>query len=195
MPPLENAANLRRRYNDIDAIISCGDMPTAYLDFISTIISKPLLYVRGNHDEMYDETPPGGINLHNEIYDYDGLTYVGLEGSIKYNDGKIQYTQSEMHIMVIKLAIRLKYHRMRTGRPPDVFVAHSPARNIHDGEDFPHQGFDAFLRLMQWAKPRYMFHGHVHTWDRRKTTRTQFGDTDIININPYMVIDVEPAAS
>jgi uncharacterized protein len=195
MPPLENAANLRRRYNDIDAIISCGDMPTAYLDFISTITSKPLLFVRGNHDEMYDETPPGGINLHNEIYDYEGLTFVGLEGSIKYNEGKIQYTQSEMHIMVLKLAIRLKYHHMRTGRPPDVFVAHSPARNIHDGEDFPHQGFDAFLRLMQWAKPRYMFHGHVHTWDRRKTTRTQYGDTDIININPYMVIDVEPAAS
>ena len=33
MPQLENAANLRRQYSDIDLIISCGDLPPAYLDF------------------------------------------------------------------------------------------------------------------------------------------------------------------
>jgi uncharacterized protein len=192
MQPLENAANLRRRYSEIDAVVSCGDMPSAYLDFISTILGKPLLYVRGNHDEMYDQTPPGGTDLHNLIYETDGLTFAGLEGSIKYNNGIIQYTQSEMHVMVLKMAVRLKYHQMRTGRRLDVFVAHSPAKGIHDAEDLPHNGFDAFLRLMQWAKPRYMFHGHVHTWDRRKTVRTDFQQTCILNINPYMVIDIEP---
>ncbi|MCU0514404.1 MAG: metallophosphoesterase family protein [Anaerolineae bacterium] len=192
MQPLENVANLRRRYSDIDLVVSCGDMPAAYLDFIATILGKPLLYVRGNHDEMYDQTPPGGTNLHELVYEYGGLSFAGLEGSIKYNNGSIQYTQSEMHVMVLKLAVRLKYYQMRTGRRLDVFVAHSPARDIHDGEDFPHRGFDAFLRLMQWAKPRYMFHGHVHTWDRRKTVHTDYEATSIININPYTVLDIDP---
>lgn len=192
MQPLENAANLRRRYHDVEAVVSCGDMPAAYLDFISTILGKPLLYVRGNHDEMYADTPPGGTDLHNEIVEFGDLVFVGLEGSINYNRGSIQYTQSEMHLMVIKLAIRLKYFQMVKGRGIDLFVTHSPARGIHEGEDFPHQGFEGFLRLMQWFKPRYMIHGHVHTWDRRKTVQTLYHETQILNINPYIVLDVPP---
>lgn len=191
MQPLENAANLRRRYHDVDALVSCGDMPSAYLDFISTILGKPLLYVRGNHDEMYDDTPPGGTDLHNQIIEFGNLTMVGIEGSIKYNRGVIQFTQMEMHTLVIKLAVRLKYWQMVNGRGIDLLVTHSPARGIHEGDDFPHQGFEAFLRLMQWFKPRYMIHGHVHTWDRRKTVHTEYFGTQVLNINPYMVLDIE----
>lgn len=193
MPQLENAANLRRRYSDIDLIVSCGDMPPAYLDFISTILGRPLLYVRGNHDERYDQAPPGGIDLHQKFFEYKGITFVGLEGCIRYNKGKIQYTQGEMQRKVIGMAPRLTFEQMRRQRPIDFFVAHSPPRGIHDIEDdYPHRGFNAFLRFMRWYRPRYMLHGHVHTWDRRKDVRTQYADTLVMNINPYTVIEVEP---
>lgn len=192
MPQLENAANLRRRYADIDLVISCGDMPAAYLDFIVTIMAKPLMFVRGNHDEMYEQTPPGGINLHESIVNYGGLTFAGLEGSLKYSRGKIQYTQFEMHQMVLKMAPAIKWHEFRTKQRIDVFVAHSPPRGIHDIEDdLPHRGFDAFVNLLHWYRPRYFLHGHVHTWDRRRPTETVFEDTTIMNINPYTIIDVE----
>lgn len=192
MPQLENAANLRRRYNDIDLIISCGDMPPTYLDFICTILGKPLMYVRGNHDEIYDKEPPGGINLHDNFVEYRGLTFVGLEGSIKYNRGKIQYTQGQMHGKVLKMAPHLRFRRWRKGHGVDVFVAHSPPRGIHDIEDdYPHRGFDAFLNFMDWYRPRYMLHGHVHTWDRRKDTQTVYNKTEIININPYTILDID----
>ena len=59
MPQMENTVNLRRQYSDVDAVISCGDLPIAYLDFLATILSVPLFYVRGNHDESYDDKPPG----------------------------------------------------------------------------------------------------------------------------------------
>jgi Icc-related predicted phosphoesterase len=192
MPQLENAANLRRQYHDIDMIISCGDMPVSYLEFITTIISVPLFYVRGNHDERYLENPPGGIDLHRKVVTYRGLTLSGLEGSIRYNRGKIQYTQSEMGYMVTRMGPKLAFNRLRHGRPLDIFVTHSPARNIHDGEDYPHRGFDGFLRFMTWYRPRYMLHGHVHTWDRRKTIKTQYKDTTIININPFTVLEIDP---
>jgi predicted phosphodiesterase len=195
MPQLENAANLRRRYSDIDLIVSCGDLPVAYIDFIATILGKPLLYVRGNHDEQYTETPPGGINLHNRFFEYKGVSFVGLEGSIKYNRGKIQYTQLEMHRMVVGLAPHLRYRRWRYGHGVDVFVTHSPPAGIHDGEDYPHKGFQSFLNFMRWYRPRYLWHGHVHTWDRRNVVKTQYHDTLVMNINPYMVIDVEPMSS
>lgn len=189
---LESAANLRRRYSDVDAVVSCGDMPVAYLDFIITILGIPLFYVRGNHDENYEETPPGGTNLHRRVVNFKGLTFMGLEGSIRYNNGKVQYTQGEMLGMVIRLAPAVQMHRLRHGTGIDLFVAHSPARGIHDAEDRPHHGFEAFLRLMDWYRPRYMVHGHVHTWDRRNTVRTQYKDTQVLNINPYTVLTIEP---
>lgn len=193
MPQLENAANLRRRYSDIDLIVSCGDMPSAYLDFISTILGRPLLYVRGNHDERYDQLPPGGIDLHERVFEYKGVTFAGLEGCIRYNKGKIQYTQGEMYRKVVRLAPRMKIEQLRRGYPVDFFVAHSPPRGIHDIEDdYPHRGFNAFLGFMSWYRPRYMLHGHVHTWDRRKDVETQYKDTLVMNINPYTVIEVEP---
>ena len=59
-----------------------------------------MFYVRGNHDEIYKDDPPGGIDLHGKVVEYKGLTLAGLEGSIRYNAGEIQYTQMQMHGMV-----------------------------------------------------------------------------------------------
>ncbi|MEM6528913.1 MAG: metallophosphoesterase [Chloroflexota bacterium] len=191
MPQMESAVNLRRRYNDIELIVSCGDMPAVYLEFITSILNVPLFYVRGNHDERYEEKPPGGDDLHGRLLEYRGLTFYGLEGSMRYNRSPIQYTEGEMSRMVIKAYPNLTYNRMSRGKL-DFFVAHSPPRGIHDAEDIPHRGFKSMLRFMDWYRPRYMLHGHVHTWDRRKQTVTQYNETCIMNINPVTVIDVEP---
>lgn len=192
MPQLHSAVNLRRQYSDIDMIISCGDMPPGYLDFITSIISVPMFYVRGNHDEVYDSEPPGGVNLHRQVVEYGGLVMAGLEGSIKYNRGAIQYTQSQMHRMVLGLAPPIMWNRWARKRGIDLFVTHSPALNIHDGKDVAHRGFSSFLNFMKWYRPRYMLHGHVHIWDRRKTVRTQYESTCVLNINPFTVLDLEP---
>ena len=192
MPQLHSAVNLRRQYGDIDMVISCGDMPPNYLDFITSILSVPMFYVRGNHDEAYDSEPPGGVNLHRQVVKYRGLVMAGLEGSIKYNRGDIQYTQSQMHRMVLGLAPSVFWNRWARKRGIDLFVTHSPALNIHDGNDVAHRGFSAFLNFMKWYRPRYMLHGHVHIWDRRKTVRTQHLSTCVMNINPFTVLELEP---
>jgi Icc-related predicted phosphoesterase len=195
-PQLENSANLRRRYSDVDLIISCGDMPTAYLDFIVTVLGRPLFYVRGNHDERYDENPPGGIDLHENFVTFNGLTLIGLEGCLRYNNGSIQYTQGQMHRKVVALAPRLRWRRWLTGHGVDVLVTHAPPRGIHDIEDdYPHRGFDALIQFMNWYRPRYLVHGHVHTWDRRKATDTQYKETRILNIMPYTVLEIETTGS
>jgi len=192
MPQLESAANLRRRYNDIDVVVSCGDLPSVYLEFIVSILNVPLFYVRGNHDEHYSEKPPGGENLHKRILTYKDITFTGLEGSIQYNRGKIQYSEMEMFWMVANMGPKLTFHRLRKGRPVDVFITHSPVWGIHDLPDRPHNGFRAMKRYLQWYRPRYMLHGHVHTYDRRQTTRTKYLDTCIMNINPITVLEIEP---
>lgn len=189
---MESAANLRRQYSDIELVVSCGDMPSAYLEFITSVLNVPLFYVRGNHDEGYQDNPPGGEDLHRQIIEFKGLTFCGLEGSIRYNKGSIQYTDSEMTQMVMMMGLRLRVRRQRYGHGVDVLVTHAPAFGIHDREDKPHNGFKAYLKFMDWYRPRYMLHGHVHTWDRRDTTRTQYQDTCVMNINPVTVLDIEP---
>ena len=194
-PQLHSAVNLRRQYSDIDLIVSCGDMPPGYLDFISTIISVPMFYVRGNHDEIYQDDPPGGIDLHGKVVKYKGLTLAGLEGSIRYNAGKIQYTQMQMHWKVLQLGSKVLWNRVMRRQGIDLFVTHSPARDIHDGRDVAHRGFDSFINFLKWHRPRYMLHGHVHTWDRRKVVRTQFKSTCVLNINPFTVLELDPQSA
>lgn len=192
MPQMESAVNLRRQYSDIELLLSCGDMPSVYLEFITSVLNVPLFYVRGNHDEGYKEAPPGGEDLHGRLVEYGGISFYGLEGSIRYNNSPIQYTESEMSRLVWGAGLRLRYRRLRNGYGADVFVTHSPARGIHDAEDVPHRGFASFLKFMDWYRPRYMVHGHVHTYDRRTTTQTVYGSTQIYNINPSMVLSITP---
>lgn len=191
MPQMESAANLRRYYDDIDCIVSCGDLPSVYLEFMTSILNVPLFYVRGNHDESYDDQPPGGDNLHQRLIVFQGVTFYGLEGSIRYNKSPIQYTDRQMFNMVSSAFPIMQYNRIRHGGL-DVFVTHSPAKGIHDAADLPHRGFGSLLRFMEWYQPRYMLHGHVHTWDRRKTTRTKYKETCIMNINPVTILEVDP---
>lgn len=190
VPQLENAVNLRRRFTDIELIVSCGDLNAAYLEYITSVLGVPLFYVRGNHDEMYTREPPGGTDLHQQVVSYGGLTFAGLEGCIRYNDGKIQYSELEMARMVIGMWPGMLFNRWRRGYGVDVLVTHSPAKGIHDLEDRPHRGFRSLLWFMSWYRPRYMMHGHVHTIDNRVKTRTDYLDTHIVNINPYTVIDI-----
>lgn len=192
VPQLESAVNLRRRYNDVQLVVSCGDMPSAYLEYIVSILNVPLLYVRGNHDEHYREQPPGGENLHRRFIEYGGLTFIGIEGSMRYNGGDIQHSEREVLWMVLWMWLGLSQRRRRHGHGVDVLVTHSPAFGIHDRQDVAHRGFKALLRFMQWYRPRYMLHGHVHTWDRRDVVRTKYLDTCIININPVTVLDIDP---
>jgi Icc-related predicted phosphoesterase len=126
------------------------------------------------------------------VLTHKGLSFFGIEGSMRYNDSPLQYTESEITRIVVSAAPRLMYRRQRLGSGVDFLVTHSPVHGIHDAPDLPHRGFKGLLRFLDWYRPRYMVHGHVHTYDRRTTTRTQYQDTCIININPITVLDVEP---
>jgi Icc-related predicted phosphoesterase len=192
VPKMQNAEYLQTTYSDVDMLISCGDMSAAYLDFICSVLSRPLYYVRGNHDTTYKPPDPGGVNLHMKVKLFKGFSFAGLEGSVRYNEGAIQYTEGQMLMNVLKLMPRMIPRLARKGYGVHVLVAHSPPRGIHDiPEDYAHRGFKAFHYLMRWVRPQYLIHGHVDTWDRRKTRETVFHHTTVLNINPYMVFDLE----
>ena len=191
LPEMLNQEYLRQNYGDVDVIISCGDMEPSYLEFVSSVLNRPLFFVRGNHDERYADGQPGGQNLHMTFQTYKGVTMVGLEGSMYYNGKNVQYTEFGMFIRVIQLLPRLLLRRLRKGYGVDYLVTHSPPRGIHDRSDLPHRGFRSFLWLMRLSKPRYLIHGHIDIWDRRTQVETQYDQTRVININPKRLLDVQ----
>jgi uncharacterized protein len=192
LPQLEEPENLRRQYGDVTALISCGDMPAPYIEYIASVLGLPTYFVRGNHDTEYKVGHPGGVDLHRRITHYKGWTFAGLEGSMRYNDGPVQYTEGEMRRMVWAFGALILRHRLIARRHvPDVLVTHSPMFGVHDGKDKAHRGFESLGLFIRLYKPLYMLHGHVDPIDRRKPTRSVVEQTEVININPAKIVTLE----
>ena len=154
MPQMESAVNLRRQYSDVELLISCGDMPSVYLEFITSVLNVPLFYVRGNHDEAYKDSPPGGEDLQGRLIEYGGLSFYGLEGSIRYNNSPIQYTEGEMSRMVLSAGFAV------TLSPDEVWFwsrcagdafACTEASMMRD--DMPHQWFRGAAQVYGLVSP------------------------------------------
>ena len=60
----------RERLAGVDLILSCGDLPKKYLEYITNFTAAPILYVHGNHDGCYrTEGEPGGcICVDDQVY-------------------------------------------------------------------------------------------------------------------------------
>jgi Icc-related predicted phosphoesterase len=184
------------RFGDVDLILSCGDLPYSYLEYIVSMLNKPSFYVHGNHDSPEYRasgitlTEPGGwVNLHGRVAEAKGVLLAGLEGSLRYKPRvPFQYTEREMAWKVRAMTPALLMNRLRYGRYLDILITHSPPYGIHDGEDLPHRGFRAFLDLLDRFKPRYLLHGHKHVYGP-EPTRTRYADTEVINVYPFRVIE------
>jgi uncharacterized protein len=192
---------IAQRFEDIDFVLSCGDLPFDYLEYVVTMLSKPLYYVYGNHvekrilrlngDERKPE-PEGCINIHHRTINYRGLLIAGLEGSMRYSDGDHQYTEWEMKLLIKTMAPRLWCNTLHYGRFLDLLVTHAPPYGIHDGQDLCHQGFRTFLDFMDRYKPRYLIHGHTHLYRQDAKRAAKYYDTIVINTYGYQVIEIDP---
>lgn len=191
---------VKDRYGDVDLIVGCGDLPFYYLEFVVSILNKPLYMVPGNHDAHNQYMSDGRILTHAEgcedvdgqVANENGLLIAGLGGSIRYRpDGVHQYTQGEMRTRVAALTPSLWFNRLRYGRFADILITHSAPRGIHDSSDMAHVGFEAFNDFIKRFRPRFLLHGHSHVYQREAITRTMVGETEVINVYPYRVIEWE----
>jgi Icc-related predicted phosphoesterase len=163
---------------DIDLILSAGDLKPDYLSFLVTMARCPLLYVHGNHDERYKKSPPEGCDcVDDRIITVNGLRILGLGGAPRYNDGPWQFTERQMTWRIRKLSRKIKI-----AGGVDLVLTHAPVRGYGDQENMAHRGFEAFLPLLDRWKPRYLIHGHVHQRYQPNMQRIlQYRDTTIIN--------------
>ncbi len=178
----------KSKLEDIDLIISCGDLKPEYLSFLVTFSHAPVVYVHGNHDEKYNITPPEGCTcIDGKIFVYKGIRILGLGGSMEYTSGEYQFTEAAM-----KKRVRKLHRQLRRNKGFDILVTHAPAYGLNDGEDLPHRGFQVFNTLLDKYSPRYFLHGHVHMRYGRKHVRYDtYHDTTVINAFERCVFEYE----
>jgi len=186
-----------KRMQDVDFVISCGDLPSYYLEFIVTMLSKPLFYVFGNHHKDFINTekcikrnhPGGCINIDNRIIAYKDILIGGLEGSMRYNNGKHQYTDFEMCMKINRLKPKLYLNKLLKKKYIDILITHAPPYKIHDGEDLCHKGFKCFNKFIKAYKPKYLIHGHIHLYKTGDNWQTVANSTKVINAYGYRIIE------
>ena len=206
-------------YKDVGFVISAGDLPLRYYDYIQTMLRKDVYYVYGNHNlEDFDrmmkkgsaafmhhafdsdfysrvaDIPAfGGLFIDGKcVYDkVHDLIIAGLGGSMLYNGGDSQYTESQMKKRINRLVPRLLYNKKRYGRALDILVTHAPPKGMGDGEDLCHRGFSVFLDFMRTYRPKYLLHGHVHLDDINAPRMSEYCGTKVINIYKNYIIDDE----
>lgn len=190
---------LRDYAEDVECVLACGDLPLDYLEFIITILNKPLYYVHGNHTQtrpdlytgVSSEEVQGATNIHGKVVNYRGLLIAGLEGCQRYRQGDHQFTPAEMGGQAIALGLKLLVRRPVYGRALDILITHAPPLGIHDEPDLTHRGFPAFLPLMRIFKPRYLVHGHTHIYRNDQPRRTWYHQTEVVNTFGYQILEID----
>lgn len=215
------SSGLKERMPEVELVLSCGDLPFYYLEFIVSSLNVPLLYVFGNHNtfeyigrrsaqqvlalitspirKMHGPVgqikwaPEGCINVDERVVRHKGLLIGGLEGSMLYKpDAPHQYHEGQMRLKIARLSLRLAYARIRWGRPLDILITHAPPYHIHDGQDLAHRGFKAFLYFMDRFQPRYLIHGHRHVYHLQRPEVSQYRRTTVINVYGHSLMEVAP---
>ena len=207
--PLIYSNTIKQRYADVDIILSAGDLPMDYLDFIISTLNKPLYFIIGNHhtgeysyynstDLMYsydiENHSHGGTYIDTKVKFEEGLLIAGLGGCMRYNQGENQFSNFQMNIRILKLLPALFFNRLFKGRFLDVLLTHASPRGIHDREDKCHMGFKCFLWFMKLFKPRYLVHGHIHLYDLSEVRTTRYCNTLVVNAYSHYLLDMGETA-
>ena len=210
--PFIYSSSIKERFGDVDAVISAGDLPDEYLEFLVSALNKPVFFVFGNHNlknfNYYHNT--AGCSKYDYRFKYSYLTggsstgavYIGfkcirtekmliagLSGSLKYNKGLCQYSERQMKLRLLLLIPSLILNKIKYGRFLDILVTHAAPRGIHDKEDRCHMGFKCFLSFMKIFKPRFLIHGHIHLYDLQDKRISEYEKTTVINAYSHYIIE------
>jgi hypothetical protein len=179
--------SLAERRGQFDLLLSCGDIPPYYIDFVASTLSIPIFGVHGNHDGSLaraharrrddDDSPAdwGMEELHGRVVKEQGLLIGGFDGCLRYNRGSYQFTEEGMRWQIAQMIPQLLMNKLRYGRYLDILVTR------------------AFRWFLETFQPRYHLHGHIHIYDKRTITRTQFHGTEVLNAYPFRELTVTTA--
>ena len=180
----------RESLRGVDLILSAGDLPAAYLSFLTCFTSAPIVYVHGNHDDRYAENPPEGcLCADGKILQVCGVRILGLGGSFRYRpDGVNMYTEADMASRIASLR-----RKLRATGGFDILLTHAPIRGLGDEDHPSHRGFECFGSLLDRYRPAVMVHGHMHqAYSAFFQRQREYNGIPVINASTLFAFDLPP---
>ncbi len=193
---------------DPDLVIAAGDLPWDYLEFMSSRLDVPVVFVPGNHDPetgsarygrsglffeaglpVDDPRPHGCVNADGAVVDVAGLRIAGLGGCVRYRPGANQYSQREYARRARRLLRQARRVQRSSPGGVDLLLTHAPPSGLGDDDDPPHHGIQALHDVLEQLRPQLHLHGHIHPHGRTMPDR-QVGPTIIHNVIPYRVLEL-----
>lgn len=137
---------------EYDLVIILGDIYSYEIDKIVDIIpTERIIALRGNHDkfDIYDKY--GIKNINGQVYDYNGVKFIGIEGSFKYKDASFpSYTHYESLVLATSMP-----------QDADVLLTHDSMFR-ENKYDTAHIGLAGITYYLFENKTKWHIHGHIH---------------------------------
>ena len=163
-------------YQQCEILVTTGDLKQ--FDFAGLEDQKnkkPAFGVYGNHDSGTYMNPLGIIDLHNQIYEYAGLTWGGFQGCLKYKSADApMYTEDEAKLFADS------FPRV------DILLLHAgPADMLDDPSDVTHKGSENIQRYINEKHPKVVFLGHQYS-----NAEMQVGATKLYRTYGARIIEI-----
>jgi Icc-related predicted phosphoesterase len=182
-----------------ELVLSAGDLPWDYVEWVGDTVAAPVVFVPGNHDPetrprhdqrlRWEDSAPGPrgvIDADRHVVDVEGLRIAGLGGCVRYRSGPHQYSQREFARQASRLV-----RAARRGGPVDVLLTHAPPLHLGDEDDQAHIGIKALHSVLEQLEPTWHLHGHVHPFGRTMPDR-HVGRTTVRNVVPWRMLEITP---
>ena len=167
------------RQNNIDVIVTLGDLELHQIRGLELVTDIPKLGVYGNHcSGMYFESL-GIQNMHLQTVEIGGRVFGGFEGCVRYKNSPTakMYTQEE------SIQMLAEFPRV------DVMLTHAPPFGINDEpDDVTHAGFKGLENYVHQHEPAYLFHGHTYPEDPDVIRKV--GNTSIVYVSGTRVVEI-----
>ena len=162
-----------------DVIVLLGDIKSSsIISILNKYPDKPVYGVYGNHDndglyeavnklliverEMAQEPflyPINNLNL--SLVKVDTVSFTGLQGTVKYSETSIGYTQEKALDLDMPSA--------------DILFSHETGyRFVENERGASHEGYKAISKYIKKNKPKYHIFGHHHIDTQLKKHKTNF---------------------
>lgn len=157
-----------------DLVILLGDIYFRDVMEIDQKYSCPKIGVYGNHDVVNEWSNTSIKLIHEEIFEFEGITFAGFGGCPRYNRKPNQYTEEQTQSFMENL------------EKVDVFIAHSnPVYDPTIADWDPHRGFKSFNKYIETKQPKYFMHAHIHEPFIHNVNGTQ-----IYSVFPFVSINI-----
>lgn len=156
-----------------DLIVTLGDISVQDLRIIKRTADNlgiPAIGICGNHDEPFALQSVGIDDLHDKVKTIDGVSFVGIGGSLRYKRSNYMFLTQQQSIDVAKSLPKA-----------DVLISHDKPysgwffdKKAQYAKD-PHAGLVGIAQYVRKNKPKYHLYGHLH----KRMTEEKHGTTSM----------------